>query len=154
MGRGGKGGKRGPGVGIGDRPKKLRAPKQGKRGVVNESGEQGFHNDNGDWIATGWFDAEGYWYEAAGENDARGQWVATGAYDVYDPEVRCSVPCGPIRACAASSSGSSRRACVCCMGTERRAVRRGGRASGRRAATSTRARSGSRPTATTTRWGG
>ena len=29
----------------------------GKDGFVsNDSGEQGFHNDLGEWIATGWFD--------------------------------------------------------------------------------------------------
>eukprot|EP01047_Picozoa_sp_COSAG01_P012697 COSAG01_NODE_579_length_15238_cov_10.570183_10_plen_89_part_00 len=54
--------------------------------LVGEGGEQGYYDDAGNFVTTGWADAEGYWFEACGEFDARGKWVGTGMYDVYDAD--------------------------------------------------------------------
>lgn len=54
--------------------------------LVGEGGEQGYYDEKGEWVTTGWHDGEGYWFEACGEFDGRGRWVGTGKFDVWDPE--------------------------------------------------------------------
>lgn len=54
--------------------------------LVGEGGEQGYYDEAGEWVTTGWHDGEGYWFEACGEFDTRGRWIGTGKFDVWDPE--------------------------------------------------------------------
>jgi hypothetical protein len=54
--------------------------------LVHEGGEQGYYDSKNEWVTTGWHDAEGYWFEACGEFDARGKWRGTGKFDVWDPD--------------------------------------------------------------------
>lgn len=46
---------------------------------LGEDGEQGYTNENGQWITTGWTDEDGYWFEAVFEpEETTGQLEATG----------------------------------------------------------------------------
>jgi hypothetical protein len=92
-----------PGVGVaslpgavGDDELDTRAGGAGRRGAqagaavkrsreleTNEDGEQGYWL-KGKWVCTGWYDAEGYWFEEAGDIDLDGHFVANGYHDCYD----------------------------------------------------------------------
>eukprot|EP01043_Picozoa_sp_COSAG02_P064528 COSAG02_NODE_9463_length_2208_cov_7.305358_1_plen_642_part_01 len=50
---------------------------------TNEQGEQGYFY-KGRWICVGWYDADGYWFEEAGEVNEAGEFVANGFHDCYD----------------------------------------------------------------------
>ena len=68
------------------RRRKKEANPRDAKWLVGEGGEQGYYDDQNQWVTTGWHDAEGYWFEACGEFDARGRWIGTGKFDVWDPE--------------------------------------------------------------------
>ena len=54
--------------------------------LVSRGAEQGYYDEQNQWVTTGWHDNEGYWFEACGEFSRRGKWIGTGKFDVYDPE--------------------------------------------------------------------
>lgn len=65
---------------------KREAPPPRAAGLVletNEQGEQGYFY-KGRWICVGWYDADGYWFEEAGEVNEAGEFVANGYHDCYD----------------------------------------------------------------------
>ena len=52
---------------------------------TNDDGEQGYFH-KGKWICTGWYDADGFWFEEAGQPNENDEFVANGYYDCYGPE--------------------------------------------------------------------
>lgn len=53
--------------------------------LISQGAEQGYYDESDQFVATGWHDEEGYWFEACGEFDHHGNWEGTGSYDVFDP---------------------------------------------------------------------
>lgn len=50
---------------------------------TNEDGEQGYFY-KGRWICVGWYDADEFWFEEAGDVNESGEFVANGFHDCYD----------------------------------------------------------------------